>query len=138
MPDWLEFHDSDLTQVTTTEGQIACVLDTYIHRWESGPGGWVGTGWMQQVRIVLSGAPAPPALPLLPEEIADGSLLLGEEDANGLVPVPFQASGKVRLWLQLGTADEIALSGTAVRIEAIADARYLEALPADFRPAELR
>ena len=53
-----------------------------------------------------------------------------------MVRVPLQVSGRIGIWLQLTTADVVDLTGSAVRIEATAEARFIEELPADMRPDE--
>jgi hypothetical protein len=55
---------------------------------------------------------------------------------NGVVRLPLQALGAIRMRLQLNTADVIEFAGSAVRIEATADARYVEDLAADLRPQD--
>jgi hypothetical protein len=134
--DWLEFHDSTLTGFDAGEAHVELLLDAYIHRWETLNEGWRGTGWMQNVRIVVSNAIVLSAVPLLPVEISDGRLQLGAVAPNDLV-LPLQASGAIRIWLQLTTADVVEVTGNAVRIEVTADARYIEELPADLRPKDL-
>jgi len=91
---------------------------------------------MQGVRIVVSNAVSPSAVPMLPVEISDGWLRLGAVAHNDLVRLPLQALGEIRIWLQLTTADVVEFTGSAVRIEATADARYVEQLPADLRPQD--
>jgi len=91
---------------------------------------------MQRVRIVVTSAVGPSAVPMLPVEISDGWLRLGAVAHNNLVPLPLQASGVIRIWLQLNTADVVEFNGSAVRIEATADARYVDELPADLRPQD--
>jgi len=134
--EWLEFHDSTLTGVDARDSHVELLLDAYIHRWESVNEGWRGTGWMQSVRIVVRNAIGLSAVPVLPVEIADGEFQLGTVAPNDLVRLPLQASGVIRIWLQLTTADVVELTGSAVRIEATADPRYIEELPADLRPQD--
>jgi hypothetical protein len=73
---------------------------------------------------------------MLPVEISDGWVRLGAVAYNNLVRLPLQASGGIRIWLQLNTADVVQLTGSAVRIETIEEARYVEELPADLRPQD--
>ena len=134
MTDWLEFHDSILTGFDARETRVELLLDAYIHRWERLNDEWRGTGWMQSVRIVVSNALGLSAVPPLPVEVSDGRLQLGAAAPNDIVRLPLQASGGIRLWLQLITADVGELTGNAVIIETTADARYIEELSADLRP----
>jgi len=133
--DWLEFHDSTLTGFDARETRVELLLDAYIHRWEKLDDRWRGTGWMQAVRIVLSNPVGPTAVPALPVEISDGSLQLSAVANNDLVRLPLQASGEISIRLQLNTAD-IEFTASAVRIETMADARYVEELPGDMRPKD--
>jgi len=130
---WLEFHDSTLTRLDVGKADIELLLDACIHRWERLNDEWRGTGWMQSVRIVASNALGLSTVPPLPVEVSDG-LQLGAAAPNDIVRLPLQASGAIRIWLQLTTADVVELTGNAVIIETTADARYIEELPADLRP----
>jgi hypothetical protein len=134
--DWLEFHDSILAGFEARETRVELLLDAYIHRWERLDDQWRGTGCMQRVCIVVSDAVGSSAAPVLPVEISDGWLQVGAMAPNGLVRLPLQASGAIRMRLQLNTADVVEFTGSAVRIEATADARYVEDLPADLRPQD--
>ena len=112
MTDWLEFHDSTLARLDVA-GHVELLLDAYIHRWERVNDGWKGTGWMQSVRIVVSNAVGLSAVPLLPVGISDGRLQLGRLAPKDIVRLPLQASGQIRIWLQLTTADVVELTGNA-------------------------
>jgi hypothetical protein len=134
--EWLEFHDSTLTGVVVRATHLELLLDGYIHRWERLHEEWRGTGWMQNVRIAVSDALAPAVVPRLPVDIGDGWLQVGTGPRDGLARFPLQVSGDIRIWLQATTADVVELTGTAVCIEAIGEARYVEQLPGDLRPQD--
>ena len=136
MTEWLEFHDSILTGVDARETRVELLLDAYIHRWEKHDEQWRGTGWMQGVRIVVSNVVGPLAMPVLPAEIAVGWLRRGAVAHNDLVRLPLEASAVISISLQLNTDDVVEFTGSAVRIEATTDARYVEELPADMRPQD--
>lgn len=137
MTEWLEFHDSTLEAVRASDAHVELLLDAYIHRWERVNDEWKGTGWMRRVRIAMTRPAAVPAVPFLPVEISDGDLQLDAVPRHVMVRFPFEASGAVRLWLQLITSDVVECTGSAVRIEGMEPARYLEDLPADMRPQGL-
>jgi hypothetical protein len=137
VPDWLEFHDSILTAFDARAKHVELLLDAYIHRWERLNDGWRGTGWMQSVRIVMSNAITVPAVPPLPVDISDGGLQLDTGAPDTVVRLPLQASGEIRIWLQLSTADAVEVTGSTVRIEATAAPRCIEELPADLQPHDL-
>jgi hypothetical protein len=115
----------------TSDTRVELLLDGYIHRWARLHDGWKGTGSSQRVRIVVSGPAAVPAAPRLPVDIAVGRLQLDAGTSDAIVGLPFQASGSIRLWLQLITADVFDVTGSSVRIDATARARYIEDLPPD-------
>jgi hypothetical protein len=135
MSEWLEFHDSILTAIRPGETHVELLLDAYIHRWERVNDDWRGTGCCQRVRITMTRPVAVPAAPLLPVAIADGGVQLDAITAD-VVRLPFDATGAVRVWLQLITADVLELSGGAVRLEGAEPARYVEDLPAEMRPKQ--
>jgi hypothetical protein len=134
--DWLEFHDSKRTRFDSREADVELLLDAYVHRWESLNDGWRGTGWMQGVRIVVRNAKVLWAIPVLPLAISDGSLQMGALAPNAVVRLPLQASGAISIRLQLTTADVVEVTGSSIRIEAAAAARYVEELPTDLRPRD--
>ena len=107
------------------------VLDACVHRWEAQASGWNGTGWSQPVRILVRNAVGSLVAPVLPADISDGRLRLGDVTHVNLVQFPLEFSGDVDLWLELGTADIISLSARGVRVEAVGNGRYVEDLPPD-------
>ena len=134
MPTWIEFHDSILIAISQAGTDRELVLDAYVHRWEAQASGWKGTGWSQPVRILFRNAVGSLVVPVLPADISDGRLRLGDVAHVNLVQFPLEVSGDVHLWLELATADVVNLSGRGVRVEAVGDGRYVEDLPAEFRP----
>lgn len=134
MPIWIEFHDSELISAARSDLEVSILLDAYVHRWEDGEPSR-GTGWMQQVRLVVGSAVG--SLPTFagPAIIADGQIRIGPALHDNLVPMPIQSDEPVSLKLQLVTGEILEVSGQAVRSESIGEARYLEDLPTDFSPA---
>jgi hypothetical protein len=129
---WLEFHDSTLSAVNQTADDVEVIMDAYVHRW----GAWKGTGWMQPVRILISEVRGRSVVPILPVYISDGHLAVATIIHDDLVRLPFNASGGVRLWLQLTNADVVEFSGRTMQIDVIGEARFVEDLSADLRPRD--
>ena len=74
--------------------------------------------------------------PVLPAEIGDGRLRVGDFVHKNLVPLPFESQGPTSLRLELiglslQTVDVI---GDGVRLAPTGEPRYVEDLPADLRP----
>jgi hypothetical protein len=134
LPSWIEFHDSTLTRINRTDQQCQLVLDAYVHRWEARGDEWTGTGLMQVVHIIVGDPFGPLAsTPVLPALISDGRIRAGDATYD-LVPLPFEASSDVDLWLQIDTIGTVAITGHGVRVEAVGEGRYVEDLPAEWRP----
>ena len=136
MTQYLEFHDSVLIAFSATKAHAELLLDAYIHRWQKVDGEWAGTGWMQSVRIAVSHPIGQLTAPVLPADISDGRLSVGTKVPVHLVPFPLEASAAVGLRLQLTTAEVIELGGSRVRVQAAAEARFVEDLPAAMRPPD--
>jgi hypothetical protein len=132
---WLEFHDSTLTAVNDTTKDVEVVLDAYVHRWDTVGGSSKGTGWMQPFRILICDVSGRSVAPVLPIDIADGRLSVGTITHDNLVRLPLKASDAIRLLLQLTNGDVVEFVGRSVQVEAVGEARFVEDLPSDLRPA---
>ncbi len=134
MPNWIEFHDSTLTGINAVGQACELVLDAYVHSWEARGDEWTGTGLMQVVHIIVGNAFGPLASELvLPALISAGRMRAGGV-THDLVPLPFEASSDVDLSLQVDTIGTVTINGHGVRIEAVGEGRYVEDLPAEWRP----
>src|SRR5919197_1583383 len=99
MPSWIEFHDSELISAARSDLEVSILLDAYVHRWDDGDPRR-GTGWMQQVRLIVGRAVG--SLPTLaaPAQIADGQIRIGPVSYGNLVPMPIQSQERVRIKIQ--------------------------------------
>jgi hypothetical protein len=95
---------------------------------------WIGTGWAQPVRILITNAVSRLSVPVGPVRIYGGRVKVGTITHENLVPLPFAASEMIALWIQLANADELNIDGDSIQIEALGEARFVEKLPADFGP----
>jgi hypothetical protein len=75
-----------------------------------------------------------PKMPLLPTEIADGCIRIGEESYDNLVPVPLSRVGAINVHLEPVNAEPIDLSGSAIVVELAGAFEDIEELPADWAP----
>jgi hypothetical protein len=123
--------------IVASDDVVSLRLDAYVHRWEHRHGGWVGTGWMQPVPIVVSNGTAPKTQFTTPAEIADGYVQVNDAIHHNLVRLPFQGDGAVRVVMELFDGAVLELAGDQVTVTAAGDARFLEELPADLRPEDL-
>ena len=135
MPGWLELHDSRLVAVEQAGATMRLLLDGFIHRWKLVNGDWKGTGWTQPVQITMEGVARQLVTLRMPVEIAAGGLQCGNGTHNNVLPLPFETSEAVLLWLEV-VADEggIWIDGRGLRIETAGEPSFVENLPADLRP----
>ena len=133
---WVEFHDSVLVAVNVLDRGVELMLDGYVHIWEIVGDKRRGTGWMQPVRVSLTGSHALPDSPVVPIDISTGQLALGAVTHRNLVPLPTRSSEATYLHLEFMDASVLELRGTSVDIEATGAARYVEDLPADLWPGQ--
>src|SRR3954471_18477925 len=94
---WIEFHDSELRAIINSGSDMLVQLSAYVHRWEHRDGSWVGTGWMQPVRIVLKNARSQFQTLSTPTELTDGCIRVDETVYDNWVPLPFVATTPVAL-----------------------------------------
>ncbi len=90
---------------------------------------------MQPVRIPIGDVDASIA-PVIPVGISNGRLAVGTITYDGLILFPLKASDAVSLRLQLTNADVVEFIGRGVQIDVVGEARFVEDLPADLRPAD--
>ena len=133
---WIEFHDSMLVAINLLDRSVELTLDGYVHIWEIVEDTRRGTGWMQSVRLSLTGSPARSDAPVVPVDISTGQLAFGAVTHRNLVPLPTRSSEATYLRLKFMDATILELRGTGVEVEAVEAARYVEDLPADLWPGE--
>lgn len=120
----IEFHDSQLDtlrKIGTTA--ILYFSPAYIHESSGEPGWDAGSGWVQEVRLHVLNAQVTGTLSELPCNIWHGELRI-DGTLFKMIPIPFERKGEVKL--QLECAANIFLSGTAIRLELIGEATYVE------------
>ena len=131
----IEFHDSDLTDCVRTGANIELRINAYVHRWEQLDGCWRGTGWVQDLSIVVSDAHVDETMPRLPVSISDGRLRVGDNE-HEIVPTQFESGGPAALVLRFDSNHQVEVVGSTVQIHPIGPARYVEDLPPDFAPRD--
>jgi hypothetical protein len=135
---WIEFHDSVLRSVATDDGRLFLELDAYVHRWEQRDSRWLGTGWIQPVTIMVRKATTPVATIETPVDVWDGSIRVDEAVYINRVPLPFEGTGAVRVVMEVINGALIEIVGEQMTLAATGDARFVEDLPADLLPPNLK
>ena len=135
MNEEIELHDSKINAIGLNGSALCFMLDAYVHSWEMVDCKWKGTGWMQPVQIILSGATLA-ATPDLPVLLCGGCLQTSQKTFDNKVTLPFTSPEPVNLRLELATAEVIDVHARDVSIASIGPGRYVEQLPDDLRPKE--
>ena len=125
----LELHDSRLDQIAMVDGAaIIHFPHAYIHKSSGTPGKDPGTGWSQELQLILASVSYSGALPALPNTISEGYLEVGGI-RHELVPLPFSRRGKATLTLLFADGTQFEVSGERPVVELIGAAKFLEDYP---------
>jgi hypothetical protein len=125
----LEFCDSRIDQISLAGGGATIHFShAYLHKASGTPGKDPGTGWSQEVQLVLESATHSGAMPSLPNTISDGYLEVGGI-RHELVPLPFSRRGAATLALVFTDGTLLEVSGERPVIELIGVAKFLENYP---------
>lgn len=126
----IEFHDSTIGSIRR-EG-VNLTIDfapAYLHRSAGIPGVDPGTGWTQEVLIVLRCARLSGEIPQLPLTLAGGSLTLGTLFHNNCLPVPFDYLGEVKLVLLFEDSSDLQIVAEEIHLILIGNPIYVEDFP---------
>jgi hypothetical protein len=74
----------------------------------------------------------------LPAVVSEGHVRLGEIERTALVRLPLESSDGIALSLQLATGNSFNVRGRGLQVEPAGSARYVEDLPEEFLPQELK
>jgi hypothetical protein len=123
----IELHDSLIGQIQQIGRDVLVEFSpAYVHKSQGRLGIDAGSGWSQDARLTLTGALVSGKAPALPESLWEGSLHVGGLEHDNLLPVPLKASGAVEVRLVFISGHEVVVSGDAIELELIGEARYVE------------
>ena len=84
----IEFHDSTFNGVERESADLALRFSAaYIHQSEGRPGIDAGSGWVQELRLLISDASLSGEILGLPGNLSDGSISLDDRRFD-TVPIP--------------------------------------------------
>lgn len=126
----IELHDSTLIAVRELD-QIAVVeLIACLHESEGQPGRNHGTVWRQNVQIMIAHANVIPNLISLPDNIADGMLVLGGETIENVFPVPQTFDGDCCIRLDFANDKQLVINGNRIQVTVHGDRQFKETFQA--------
>ena len=126
----IEIHDSVLASICPRGGDLILHLaPAYVHRSAGRPGIDPGSGWAQDLDLVISDA-AVESLPTgLPAELSDGAFAAGEARWDNAIPLPLGFEGAVSLTAVTNQGERLAVRGTGATVVACGNPRYIEPFP---------
>lgn len=123
----LELFDSRVSQVLAAEDATVRVVFShgYVHQSPGRPGSDPGTGWSQELAIVLHEARVASPPPVLPNQIAEGFLEFGNTRLD-LIPLPFKRRGPAALHLTFSDGSTVEVEGAGTMVEILSAPIFLE------------
>ena len=92
----LEFHGSDVVELRHADATLQIIFEpAYVHRSTGRPGVDAGSGFLQPAEIAFTGAKASEKDPPCTGAIAEGLVVVAGKKYDSVLPVPFEASGKI-------------------------------------------
>lgn len=127
---WLEFHDSDIGGVTNDGADLILHFrPTYVHESAGRAGTDAGIGSVQDVSAIFVDGSILGAMPVLPAEILDGEIQLGEVTHDNGFPFPHSHQGRTELRLTFGTGEKVVIIASGCVWKEAGPARIIEEFP---------
>jgi hypothetical protein len=124
----IEFHDSTFNGVEQEGADLALRFSAaYIHQSEGKPGIDAGSGWVQELRLLISDASLSGEILGLPCNLSDGSISLDDKRFDNCVPIPLDYRGRVEVNLEQDGI--LTVTGTRLRVELLGQPKYVEEVP---------
>ncbi len=126
----IELYDSTLTSLVK-EGQrvVVDLQPAYIHRSTGTPGVDPGGGWAQDVILVVEQATIDGSVPDLPCDLWEGSLRVGHQTIENIIPLPLDYRGDVQLMLVTQTDSGVIVRGSAISATPVGEPKFIEEFP---------
>jgi hypothetical protein len=121
----MEFHDSTFDGIEREGANLSLRFSAaYIHESEGEPGVDAGSGWIQELRFIISDASQIGEIVDLPCDLSNGSVCLDDRRLENVIPIPLDYRGRVEL--RLNQTNGLTITGTSLRVELRGEPKYLE------------
>ena len=118
----IELHDSWVAGITLHGGEALVALrPAYVHR--------NGSGWTQDIDLLIHSASVTGAVAILPVDISDGTLHVGDHVFPNLVPIASAPDVTIALDLVLTSGEAIVVRGHGLNVVVRSEAKYVEPSP---------
>ncbi|HWB58384.1 MAG TPA: hypothetical protein VG733_02790 [Chthoniobacteraceae bacterium] len=122
MNEMIELHDSKLVAVSWADGVAVVMLSpAIVHRSEGRPGVDAGTVWWQAAMFTFR-TPLISAHGELPVPVRSGSLHIGDEEHNNMIPATGVFTAAIKLNLDLTDRDHLIVTADQLLISLTGDA----------------
>ena len=119
MEEALELHDSDISQVEESDGELKIVFSgAYILA--------EGKGWMQEAVLLLNGGKVNNLPSQYPVTVSDGFLVVGGQEIPNLLSLPLSLEGECLVKLVLTNGEALEVTGTNPKIQLIGERKFVE------------
>lgn len=126
----IELHDSRVVGITPSSGSVIVRFrPAYVHRSEGRAGFDPGSGWVQDIDLVVSEAVLESSFTEMPGELDDGSLSVDNEVFENAIPFPLDVRGAVRFSAVSLNGERLVIQGTGATTVPVGEARYVEQFP---------
>jgi hypothetical protein len=126
----IELHDSVLASLKSVEDKIEIAFrPAYIHRTEGIPGVDPGTGWTQDIVLVVESGVVEGQVAELPFDVSDGELQVAGLQLQNVLPLPLDYRGNIELRLLLKSSEQLVIRGSRITSESAGTAKYIEDFP---------
>jgi hypothetical protein len=130
VPSGIEIHDSTLAGIMFIgRDLVARLVPAYIHKSAGRPGIDQGTGWLQEIDLVISEAVVERVPSELPDDLMEGALSVGEVRWDSVMPLPLAASGQVTLTAVTSRGQLLSVRGVGISAVVRGVARCIEGFP---------
>src|SRR5262245_15156901 len=126
----VEVHDSTLASIIPAgRDLVLCLAPAYVHRSAGRPGLDQGSGWLQDIDLVISEAVVESLPPALPVNLSEASVSDGQVRWDNTTPLPLAVSGTVSLTAVTCRGEHLAVRGMRASTVTRGEPRYLEEFP---------
>lgn len=126
----VEIHDSRVARITPKGKNLVISLGSaYLHCSAGRPGIDPGSGWLQEIDLVISGAVIEALPSELPVDLCDGSFAVGEARWENSIPLPLAVSGAVSFAAETARGELLTVRGIGATAVRHGEPRYLDDFP---------
>lgn len=126
----IEIYDSTLVSVADDGGHVVIDLKpAYIHRSTGTPGVDPGGGWAQDVILRVENGRIDGGVPEMPSDLWEGSLQVGNQKIENVIPLPLDYQGAVTLILVAQDESRVVIRGSAISAILVGEPKFIEEFP---------